>query len=153
MRGYLRRARAWFHELLRAHLTPTSIGVAVGLGIFIGCLPIYGIHLVVCVAAARSLRLNQAILYAAANISNPFFAPFLVTAEIAVGEWLRRGDTVGSAAPFTDGSFWSMAQQAPDLFLSCSLGSLVIGGVLGAILGVAALLAARQWRPLAESPA
>jgi uncharacterized protein (DUF2062 family) len=152
MRGYIRRARAWFHGLLRAHLTPSSIGVAVGLGIFIGCLPIYGIHLVVCMAAARSFRLNQAILYAAANISNPFCAPFLVAAEITVGQWLRYRDVVATAAPLSDGFFWSMAQQAPDLFISCTLGSVVIGASLGVLFGVAALFAARRWRPLPEAP-
>jgi len=152
MRGYLRRAREWFHGLLRAHLTPSSIGVAVGLGIFIGCLPIYGIHLVVCVAVARSFRLNQAILYTAANISNPLFAPFLVTAEIAVGQRLRHGGLVAADLPLSDGSFWSMAQQAPDLFLSCTLGSVLIGASLGAVLGIAALLAARRWPALPEAP-
>ncbi len=145
MRTYIRRLRSWVHLLLREHLTPGSIALAVGLGVFLGSLPIYGIHLFVCVVVARWLKLNQALLYAAANISNPFFAPFLISGEVAVGEWLRHGNVDAMAAPLAEGTFWTMLQQAPDLFLSCLLGSVVVGVVLGVTSGLLALCAARRW--------
>ena len=37
------------------------------------------------------LRLNRLKMYLAANISNPFVAPWLVFLEIQAGAWLRRG--------------------------------------------------------------
>jgi uncharacterized protein (DUF2062 family)/2-polyprenyl-3-methyl-5-hydroxy-6-metoxy-1,4-benzoquinol methylase len=70
---------------------PGRESAAIGVGVFIGCLPLYGLHLIICVVAGSLLRLNRLKLYLAANISNPFFAPWLLFAEVQTGSWLRRG--------------------------------------------------------------
>jgi uncharacterized protein (DUF2062 family) len=105
--------------------------VALGLGLFIGCLPLYGLHLALCWMAGLVLGLNRLKLYLAANISNPFMAPLLLFTEIQAGAWLRRGrfhaltlDTVRSV------NAW---QFGADLIV----GSLAVGGLLGALLGLA----------------
>jgi uncharacterized protein (DUF2062 family) len=64
---------------------------AVGVGIFIGCLPIYGFHLLLCWIVGWMFGLSRLKTYLAANISNPFMAPLLVFTEIQAGAWLRRG--------------------------------------------------------------
>jgi uncharacterized protein (DUF2062 family) len=64
---------------------------AVALGVFIGCLPLYGLHLAICWIVGFLLGLNRLKMYFAANISNPFVAPWLVFAEVQVGAWVRRG--------------------------------------------------------------
>src|SRR2546423_2476288 len=64
---------------------------AVALGVFIGCLPVYGFHLLLCWAAGVLLGLNRLKMYLAANISNPLVAPWLIFAEVQTGAWLRRG--------------------------------------------------------------
>jgi SAM-dependent methyltransferase len=64
---------------------------AVALGAFIGCLPVYGFHLLICWTLGYVLGLNRLKMYVAANISNPFVAPWLVFAEVQAGAWLRRG--------------------------------------------------------------
>ena len=61
------------------------------LGVFIGCLPLYGLHLTICWVVGFVLGLNRLKMYLAANISNPFVAPWLVFAEVQAGAWLRRG--------------------------------------------------------------
>ena len=72
---------------------PGRDAVAVGLGVFIGCLPFYGFHLLICVAAASSLlRLNRLKMYVAANISNPLMAPLLILSELQAGALVRRGE-------------------------------------------------------------
>jgi uncharacterized protein (DUF2062 family) len=126
------------------------VAKAVGIGIFIGCLPIYGLHIVCCVAAARWLRLNQALMYAAANVSNPVFAPFLIGAEIAVGEWIRHGRVRGFDEHLS-GNVLQMASQGGDLFLSCLIGSVVIGIVLGLAMAALSHEAARRWLPPASA--
>lgn len=143
MRSYVRRFRSWVHLLLREHLSPNAIGLAIGIGVFLGSLPIYGVHLFACIAVARWLKLNQALVYTAANISNPFFAPFLISGQIAIGEWLRHGSLQAMGQGLVEGTFWTMAQHAPDLFVSCLLGSVVLGVGLG--LGFAATVVARRW--------
>jgi SAM-dependent methyltransferase len=63
----------------------------VALGVFIGCLPLYGLHLAICWIVGFLLGLNRLKMYFAANVSNPFVAPWLVFAEVQVGAWVRRG--------------------------------------------------------------
>ncbi len=99
---------------------------AIGLGVFIGCTPFYGLHFWMCLAAGWMLRLNRLKLYLAANISNPLFAPVIVLCEIQVGSLIRRG----AAYPV---SVAGLRGVSPWLFAAdLLLGSLVLGGVLGA---------------------
>lgn len=70
---------------------PARQAVAIGLGVFVGCLPLYGLHLPVCLFLGRLFGLNRLKLYLAANISNPLLLPFLLLAEVQGGAWLRSG--------------------------------------------------------------
>jgi uncharacterized protein (DUF2062 family)/SAM-dependent methyltransferase len=104
---------------------PLRESAAMGAGVFIGCLPFYGFHLLICTAVGTVFRLNRLKMYLAANISNPIAAPWLVFLEIQLGAWLRRG----SFHPL------SMESVSATSFGVVSV-DLVIGGVaLGAVLG------------------
>lgn len=138
------RVRELIRGILSAHLTPLSIGQAVALGVFIGCLPIYGIHLGVCIVLARWLKLNEVVVYAGANITNPVFAPFIIAIEIAIGEYLRFGNINNlDWDEFQHTSLWTMLKHTPDLLWSCTLGSVLLGLVLGPALGGLAWMVAR----------
>ncbi|MGH9163361.1 MAG: DUF2062 domain-containing protein [Vicinamibacteraceae bacterium] len=100
---------------------------AVGLGLFVGCSPFWGLHLVLCWIVGRLLGLNRLKLYLAANLANPFSAPFLVFGEVQAGAILRRG------VPHQL-SVEGIRQTSPWVFGGdFLLGSLVIGLVLGAV--------------------
>ena len=114
---------------------------AVALGVFIGCLPIYGFHLALCWLAGRLLALNRLKMYVAANISNPLFAPAILLAELQAGAWLRRGElhaltlrTVRSMDPWTFGA---------DL----AVGSVAFGAALGALAGLLTWAGRRRRAP------
>src|SRR5258705_10969503 len=99
---------------------------AVGLGVFIGCLPVYGFHLLICWAVGSGLGLNRLKVYLAANISNPLVAPWLILSELQTGAWIRRGffhpltpDTIKTAG---------VAVLGGDLVI----GSLAVGATLAA---------------------
>jgi uncharacterized protein (DUF2062 family)/SAM-dependent methyltransferase len=132
LREELRRA---FRELRGADLSPARGAAAVALGLFVGSQPIFGFHLVIVVGLCLWLRLDAAVAYVAANISNPFFLPLLLTSEVQAGAYLRTGArlklehqiTRAGAAAFTG-----------DLFL----GALVVG------LGLAVVGAAITWTSL-----
>jgi len=139
--------KLWRH-LRDEHTEPHRLGLAVALGLFVGCLPLYGIHLGICIALAWALKLNKATVYLAANISNPLFAPVLVAAGIGIGEWIRFGtwrpvdlsqghDFIEKLALFSG--------QIPDMFLSCLLGDAVLGAALAVVVGPAVWGWAR-WR-------
>lgn len=136
-------------HLKQEHSDPTSLGKAVALGLFIGTLPLYGVHLPLCIAAAWLARLNKATVYLAANISNPIVAPFLVAAGLAIGEALR----FGTVRPLDLTEAQGLVQQIsvigldlPDRFLSILLGDAVLGLVLAAIGGPMAAITARRWQ-------
>ena len=107
---------------------------AIGVGVFIGCLPFYGFHLLLCWIAGRLFGLNRLKVYLAANISNPLIAPILVFTELQAGAWLRRG------------AFHAMTLQTAkttDLSvfgLDILTGSLTLGATLGAALALVTYL-------------
>jgi len=135
------RARALFHKLraipvrlrrvtydLRTEGGGTARETAaIGVGVFIGCLPFYGFHLLMCAAAGSLMRLNRLKVYLAANISNPFVAPWLLLAEVQTGAWLRRG------------SFHALTRatiETTDLWVfgaDLLMGSVVVGATLAVL--------------------
>ena len=89
-------------------------------------MPLFGLHLQLCLAAGWLLGLNRLKLYLAANISNPFVAPFLLFGEVQAGRWLRTGAPYPlSLEAFRAFNVW---QFGADLIV----GSLVVGLALGA---------------------
>lgn len=112
--------------------SPARRGVAVALGTFIGCLPLYGLHLLLCTLAARLFRVNLLLAYLAAHINNPLTAPLVLAASFGLGHRLTRGDW-----PLPDAA--RLAGLGP-LELSRDLlsGAMVLGLLLGIVLGGAA---------------
>lgn len=109
---------------------------AIALGVFVGCTPFYGFHLLICWVVGSLLRLNRLKMYLASNISNPLVAPWLLLAEVQTGSWLRRGsfheltaDTIANG---------DLSMFGGDLLA----GSVVVGAVLAgaAALGTQAVL-------------
>jgi len=144
-------------QMLREHTQPGRLAWAVGLGLFVGTLPLFGLHLGICIVVAVVLRLNKLTMYLAANISNPLMAPILVATSIALGEWLRFGAwrplNVAQGRAFVE-QLALLSWRIPDLFLSCLLGGAVLGAALGLVGGVATFVWAtrRNARRAAEDP-
>jgi uncharacterized protein (DUF2062 family)/2-polyprenyl-3-methyl-5-hydroxy-6-metoxy-1,4-benzoquinol methylase len=147
------RGRSRLRRLLRTvateRTTPERVGWAVAIGVFIGMSPFYGFHLLMCLVVATLLRLNRALTYAAANISNPWFAPFLIAASIQVGHRVH----TGAWLPL---SFAQMRAVETGHFLrDWMIGSIVLGVALAVPAGVLAWLLTRAYRrrhPLQEDP-
>lgn len=116
---------------------PVREATAIGAGVFIGCTPFYGFHLLLCFAAGWLFGLNRLKLYLAANVSNPLMAPFLLIGELQAGALMRRGDwhaltveTVRTVDPWVFGA-------------DVLVGSLIVGSLLGAAAGLATWAATR----------
>lgn len=141
------RLAALLHHLKTEHTDPARLGWAVAVGLFVGVLPLYGLHLPLCIGAAVLLRLNKATTVLASQISIPVFAPVLVAAGITLGEYVRFGHHrpvgLADARDFL-GGLGILAGAVPDRFLSCLLGDALIGLVLGAAGGAATWSWARQ---------
>lgn len=85
--------RVW-SDLRGGDMSAERIAASVALGLFIGCLPIFGLHLPIVLVLCLRFRLDGALAYVAANVSNPFFAPFLFTGEVQLGAFLFEGHWV-----------------------------------------------------------
>jgi uncharacterized protein (DUF2062 family)/2-polyprenyl-3-methyl-5-hydroxy-6-metoxy-1,4-benzoquinol methylase len=113
----------------------------VALGIFIGCTPLYGLHLTLCVLCARWLGLNRVKTYLAAHISTPVLMPFLLFFEVQTGRLVRRQPLLSihlSQVP----ALWRWDARHLEFWHWKSWLDLVVGSVvLGAVLaGAGALL-------------
>lgn len=124
LRGQLR----WLWRRLRGgELTPRRAAASVAVGLFIGCTPLYGAHLALCAALCAALRLDLVVAGVASNISNPLFAPFLVTAEIELGSLIVEGRlTVFDLER-------ARAKGIGGFVLEAAVGSLVLGGALAGL--------------------
>ena len=69
------RLRRVFYGLRTEGTGPAREAAAIGVGVFIGCLPFYGFHLLLCWMVGSLAGLNRLKMYLAANISNPLMAP------------------------------------------------------------------------------
>lgn len=116
--------------------------MAVAIGLFIGSQPIFGCHTPLVLLLCLWFRLDAAIAWVAANISNPLFAPALLTAEVQVGAYLRTGRWLR----FHEKMSWAQAlSEFPEYMF---LGAPVVGLALAALGGglVFALVALKRRR-------
>ncbi len=145
-REELRRA---FRELRGGRLSPARGAAAVAVGLFVGCQPIFGLHLPVVVFLCLWLRLDAVVAYVAANISNPFMAPALLTGEVEIGALIRTGERPRfEHALDRAGAF---GHFAGDL----ALGAPILGAALavaGGAITLVVLTVSRRLRPAGAPP-
>ncbi|MBK8253356.1 MAG: DUF2062 domain-containing protein [Polyangiaceae bacterium] len=85
--------RVW-KDLRGGALTPRRAALSVALGLFIGSQPIFGCHTPLVIGICLWFQLDAALAWVASNVSNPFFAPFLMTGEVQVGAYVREGQFI-----------------------------------------------------------
>jgi len=137
----LGKALAEVHYRLRTEgETPARKSLAVALGTLIGCVPLYGTHLVLCALLAGAFGLNRLITYLAAHINNPVTAPVLLAVSYKLGHRLLHG-VWPSLRPsaVAQAGLWNVGG---DLLL----GSLVTGIILAPIAGATAWIIGRRTR-------
>jgi uncharacterized protein (DUF2062 family)/2-polyprenyl-3-methyl-5-hydroxy-6-metoxy-1,4-benzoquinol methylase len=141
LREELRRA---FRELRGGRLSPARGAAAVALGLFVGCQPIFGCHLPVIIFLCLWLRLDALVAYVAANISNPFVAPAIVTAEVEIGAWLRTGERPHFERALTQTG--ALKHFAGDMVLGAPVFGAALA-VVGGVITFVALAVAEKMRP------
>ena len=125
--------------------SPTRAALAVAIGLFIGCQPLYGLHFVLVLAVCVPLRLDSVLSYLAANISNPLVAPFLIFSEVEAGAYLKTGRFV--AFDVEQARATGAAGFARQLFV----GSVVVGALLALLgFGLAWAIARRRGSSTAQ---
>lgn len=137
------RILRWWRALVEEHSSPGRLAAACVVGAMIGCTPLFGLHLWICIAVAWLLRLNKVTVYAAANVSVPPLVPALGFASVQVGERLLHGHRAALAvADFRR----EPALLAGRFFVDWLVGGLLVGAAIGVALGGAVYLIARARR-------
>ncbi len=111
--------------MLRAHVAPPRVAAAVLVGCLVGCTPLFGFHILLCIALAWLLRLNQVIVYGAANLSVPPMIPIIGFSSVQLGERILHGRFL----PLTRAAFAGQgARRLAELFfVDWMVGGLVLG--------------------------
>ncbi|MBW2453120.1 MAG: DUF2062 domain-containing protein [Deltaproteobacteria bacterium] len=138
--------RAW-RELRGADLSPTRAALAVALGLFIGSQPIFGCHTPLVLTICILLQLDGLLAWVASNISNPFFAPFLVAGEIQLGGYLHTGEVMALSPELA----WETAMS--DYALYALSGAPIIGlalAIVGGLMVFGFVVVKRRWAPPKE---
>lgn len=135
LRASLGRA---YRRIRGSDLTPLRFALSLAVGLWVGCLPLYGVHFFLCALLTLPLRLNFLVAYAAAHISIPPTVPFLWFAALQLGSLVLSGGWLAlSWSEFT----LARAGQLGGMLL---LGSLLLGAILGGVGGVLAYVVARS---------
>ena len=124
------RLKKLLARLWREHTTPGRLGLAVGVGVFIGCSPFYGLHVWIGLAVALALRMNKLAIFLGSQISIPPLAPLIVYACVQLGSYFIRGEPLQITMEDISGlSFMELAQT---FFLDWLAGWPVVGTTLAA---------------------
>lgn len=89
--GILSGIKALGQRLRGGELSVRRLTLSVALGLFIGCTPLYGFHLLLTTGLCLLLRLDTLVAYLAANISVPPMVPLILFVEFQVGTYLLTG--------------------------------------------------------------
>jgi uncharacterized protein (DUF2062 family) len=128
---------------MRGGGSPFELGVSVAIGLFVGSLPLYGLHFPLCLLACWPFGLDVVAAYLAAQISNPWFAPFLLALEARIGAFV-----LGRRAPRLEELGLG---QLGELFESTLVGGLILGVALAVVGGgVTWFVAARTRRSVSR---
>ena len=122
--------------------TAKEIGYATALGIFMGTLPLFSIHMVSIVFVSTRLKLNRLI---ALNVSH-FCAPPVVPAlAVEVGYFMRHGEFL------TEFTFQTLGREFPQRLAEYLIGSVTLAFPLGALAGLLGYTLSLLFKKLKEN--
>jgi uncharacterized protein (DUF2062 family) len=121
--------RQLLNHLLHEHTAPSRLAAAVVVGCIVGCTPFFGLHIVLCVALAWLLGLNQLVVYGAANLSIPPLVPFIGFASVQLGERLRHRQWLNLSR--SDFQLAHLRITATTFFTDWLVGGVALGAAIG----------------------
>ena len=145
--------------LLHLDDPPWRLALALAVGVFISCTPLYGVQTVLALVVATVCRLNKAATVLGTWINLPWFAPFLYAAALKIGAWVlaqvRNREAEALAVLFGSPlrvSLRDLVSVLPDISLALVIGTTVVGLVAATATYVVALGIIRRRRARASAP-
>ncbi|MBO9727685.1 MAG: DUF2062 domain-containing protein [Chitinophaga sp.] len=121
--------KMWKEEVLRSDESNMRKAIAIGFGVFMGIVPIWGFQLLVAILVSIKLKLNKALVLLSAHISTPPLTPFVLFASFLAGKvWI--GQTAGDLI-FKDGFNFDTIKEN---MLQYVLGAVTLAIVAGIVV-------------------
>jgi uncharacterized protein (DUF2062 family) len=131
---WLNPLRAW-REVRKGDAGPAELAAGLGVGVFIGVLPVYGLHTVMCLYTAARLHLNPHVTLAGSALyATPPQGLLVIALSIVTGQFLLRGRLLSPSELNLAGLSWF--EIAGRFFLEWAVGSLLVGGVFAVLTGL-----------------
>jgi uncharacterized protein (DUF2062 family) len=139
VKGSIRRIWAWmspmriWREIHLAEAARRDFAVGLAIGVFIACVPLYGLQTILSLFTARRLSLHPLPILAGSQLSSPPFAPALGIASIVLGHLI----IFGKMLHLTDwhGIHWpELSRTTINSFAGFAASWLLGGAILGAVL-------------------
>ncbi len=131
-------------QLMLHNENPGKISIAMGFGIFMGIVPIWGFQMIIAALLAHFFRLNKIIVLAFSNISLPPFIPVIIYFSYLMGGLLFNNpqefttDTIYYLKDqVLSGHFYNTLNEFGYSILQYIIGSIMLGTTLG--IAVAAI--------------
>jgi len=118
--------------------SPGKVAACVGLGVFLGILPIWGFQIAAAVVLAHLLRLSKVMVVAASNISFPAAIPFILYASLLLGIFVWTGRLDGTLRLGEVGR-----DNIGQYLLEYVIGSVLLAAIAGAAAAAASFVIAR----------
>ncbi len=121
---------AAYRELKRDSAAGPALAVALGLGVWIANLPLYGVQTAMAIYLAKRLHLNPLAMVLGTQASMPPAGPVLIAAAIAVGHFILHGSLPAMAN--LDVRHLGWGRVIGPALLDWLVGGIVVGLILGA---------------------
>jgi uncharacterized protein (DUF2062 family) len=133
--------------------SPRQIGWAIGVGVYCGCSPFWGLRWALALGFATLFRLNRLLTYVGSRLSSNFVVTIpMALLEVQVAHKLRTGEFLSvthadfealDAAPWVEEKVKAIFAFIGRIFVDFALGSLLVGVPLCIGMGVVAYQLAR----------
>ena len=120
------KLRSAWTRLRGGSLSPGRAALSVGVGLFVGCLPIYGAQLLIVLLICVPLKLDAAVAYIATHLNNPFTLPLFLWLELDLGSWMLTGH--GVPLRLEDVKRLGLATAGAQIALGSAAAAVVLGG-------------------------
>jgi uncharacterized protein (DUF2062 family) len=130
----LRHPVALIKMLLKENTTPEGLAAAAGVGVLLATLPLLFIHTIVILYVTARLHLNKIMAVSIQNLCNP---PLVPLACIELGHYIKYGRWLTAVS--REGVFGQISIGLSDWLL----GSLIVGPILAAVVGIGVFFIAR----------
>ena len=141
------RVRRWgryiYLRLVRQNDAPDKVAKGVGLGVFIGIFPTFGVGTILAIFIASWAKWNRAAAVLGTFIMNPLFNPFFMSLSVVIGNFFVPEGSRISVEMFRNGKLWHGFLHAIPTYL---LGNFLVSTFFATLAYALTLGAVREYR-------